>query len=495
MARTAERGHRRRAVGWVAALLVVTAATLPWSVQTYWDAKPDAGTYLIAARALARGEGYRVMGEPFTLRPPGFSLLLAPLVAWRGIDFTALNLYVSAFGVAAVVLFFLLLRPRVGAPVAFAGALVVWLQPGFQQITNQVLADVPGLALALACLVLLRRSDRRPSTLTDAALGLAIGAACWVRTANLLLLPAVLLDRVTGRRFADARRRGELALVLRRGLVPVVVAALAYAPWALRPAVAPSYGQEALRSYAAGLLRIDAADPDAGTVGLDDLAARVERNLQRYASAIDVDPRDGRPTPLAWAVLGLGLVGWLVVLVRRREAPEWLAGLTFATLLVYFAVQPRLALVPAVLVLGATAETLRRALGRVLPGRGADALLVAALALVAWATFAHDFMRPSSREKYAEMLAVARLLAASSSADEPLGADNATAFALLLDRPVYGLQPLCNRRGIDAAREAIARWRLERIVVQRDGPCAPLAEGMVEEGSFRHLALLRVRRD
>jgi len=493
VARTAERGHRRRTVGWVAALLVVTAATLPWSVQTHWDAKPDAGTYLIAARALARGEGYRVMGEPFTLRPPGFSLLLAPLVAWRGVDFAALNLFVSAFAIAAVALFFLLLRPRTGAPVAFAAALVVWLQPGFQQLANQVLADVPGLALALASLVLLRRSDHRPSPLRDAAIGLAIGAACWVRTANLLLLPAVLLDRVTGRRLASARRRGQRGLVLRRALVPVALALVAYAPWALRPAVEPSYGQEALRSYAAGLLRVDAVDPEARAVGIADLVARVERNLSRYASSVQLDARAGRPTPLAWAVLALGLACWLLVLARRREAPEWLAGLTLATLLVYFAVQPRLALVPAVLVFGATVETLRRALRRVLPARGGDVLLVAALALVAWATFAHDFMRPSSRDKYAETLAVASLLAASASAGEPIGADNATAFALLLDRPVYGLQPLCNRRGVDAARDAIARWRLHRIVVQRDGPCAPLVDGMIEEGSFRHLALLRVR--
>ena len=48
----------RRATGrWLAALVLGATLSLPWTVQRHWDAKPDAATYLIAARSLARGEG------------------------------------------------------------------------------------------------------------------------------------------------------------------------------------------------------------------------------------------------------------------------------------------------------------------------------------------------------------------------------------------------------------------------------------------------------
>ena len=96
-------------------LLLGTLASLPFTVQDFWDARPDAARYLLAARSLADGHGYAVMGEPFRLRPPGFSTALAPLVAWRGFDFPLLNAFTSLTGVAALVLLYLLVVPRTGA--------------------------------------------------------------------------------------------------------------------------------------------------------------------------------------------------------------------------------------------------------------------------------------------------------------------------------------------------------------------------------------------
>src|SRR5689334_9266559 len=108
--------RERRRDRLVLALLVLgMLASLPFTVQRFWDARPDAARYLLAARSLADGNGYTVMGEPFRLRPPGFSLLLAPLVAARGFDFAALNLLVSLLGVLAVALLYVLIAPRVGA--------------------------------------------------------------------------------------------------------------------------------------------------------------------------------------------------------------------------------------------------------------------------------------------------------------------------------------------------------------------------------------------
>src|SRR5581483_2910098 len=241
-ARASAKGGGRSTATWAAALVLVLCATIPWLVQRHWDAKPDAATYLLAARSLARGEGYRVMGEPYTLRPPGFSLALAPIVAWRGIDFEALNLAGEAFGVAAVALFFLLLAPRVGNECALAAALALELQPGFQQLCNQVLSDVPGLALALLALLAIRWSGRRPSIARDVVAGAAIALATWVRTANVLLVPALALERLLApasesrpHAAAHGRERGGMRERLRHATVAGAIALAAYLPWALQP--------------------------------------------------------------------------------------------------------------------------------------------------------------------------------------------------------------------------------------------------------------------
>jgi hypothetical protein len=103
--RASERGSAWPLVALVAAALgSLVFLVHPWYEATRETA--DASIYLLCAKSLLAGEGYSVLGQPFTVRPPGFSVLLVPVLAWRGLDFLALNLYVSLFGVAAVACLF-----------------------------------------------------------------------------------------------------------------------------------------------------------------------------------------------------------------------------------------------------------------------------------------------------------------------------------------------------------------------------------------------------
>jgi hypothetical protein len=108
---------RARVLAWSSVLLVV-GATLFWSVHAWYDPTNDGSMYIATARALVAGEGYSYLGIPFRIRPPGFSCLLAPLLAWRGTDFFAFNLMVSLWGALGVLLFHFLLRPRLGLVLA-----------------------------------------------------------------------------------------------------------------------------------------------------------------------------------------------------------------------------------------------------------------------------------------------------------------------------------------------------------------------------------------
>ena len=136
----------------LAALVVGALVSLTWLVHPYFDITTDGSIYILTTESLLAGEGYSYLGDPFIVRPPGFSALLLPVLAAFGRDFYALNLYVSLFGVLAIALVFVYARPRTGTAVAFALGAAVWLNPQFQRLCTQVMSDVPGAALMLLCL-------------------------------------------------------------------------------------------------------------------------------------------------------------------------------------------------------------------------------------------------------------------------------------------------------------------------------------------------------
>jgi hypothetical protein len=463
----------------LAALLVLS---LSWTVRDFWDARPDAARYLLAARSLASGEGYAVMGEPFRLRPPGFSVLLAPLVAWRGFDFATLNLFVSLLGVVAVVLFYLLLVPRVGVPVALAAALVVWLNAQVQALSNQVLSDVPGLACALAVLLVLRRANARASLAREVVLGLALAAAVYVRSANLLLLPAVVLDRLC-RRAAERSDGGSLArFAVLRLVLPLAVCGVLYLPWLVQPSVTSQYDSPDLHSYATAFLRSDPNDPTAPALGARQWLRRLGGNVAAYAAIFASGMTTRRGSSATPLVAALGLVALLLVLARRREAPEWFALGTIGALVAYYVPATRLLLPAWVLIVGAMAEV-ALALARRVLGRAAGETVVALAALaVAAASIGTTAQLPDAREREASLRAAVAHVAATVPEAAPLGGDVGAVYALLLDRPVYSLRPLTRRGKRRELARLVEEKGLVAVVARSDGPLAPVARRLAASG-------------
>ena len=76
-----------------ALLAIGLLASLVWTVHPWYDPENDASMYVATARALVGGEGYSYLGMPFSMRPPGWPVLLAPLIATLGTSFLALNLH------------------------------------------------------------------------------------------------------------------------------------------------------------------------------------------------------------------------------------------------------------------------------------------------------------------------------------------------------------------------------------------------------------------
>jgi len=178
-------------------------ASLFFLVHPWYDRVRDASVYISTARALLSGEGYHHLGIPFIIRPPGLSVLISPLIAWLDTNFLSLNLLVSLFGAAGIFLLYLFLHPRLGGWLAMLTATAIWLNPCYRLLCNQVMSDIPGLALTLSCLWLERWTSHRCSWRRELLLGVAIGIAAYVRSIVILLVPAIIIARLFARFLAN----------------------------------------------------------------------------------------------------------------------------------------------------------------------------------------------------------------------------------------------------------------------------------------------------
>ncbi len=487
-----QRTWDRRATIVLIALVAVMLGSLPWLVHGWFEAGDetnDASIYVSSARALLAGEGYSYLGEPFTVRPPGMSLVLAAIFAWRGADWHAVNLFVSLTGVACVAFLFAHARARIGTLIAACLALAVWFSTPFQTLCNQAMSDVPGAALLFAGLAVERWAAKRPSVRRDVVLGLFLGLSTYVRSVTILLVPAIVLARV----FAawSSGREGEPAKGGMRGfqawarfaalrLVPLALAAfVAKVPWDVRCALhhpEPPVDQNFLYSYSTAMWHVDGGDPSSALRPLSSIFERMPDRAERVLSVLGARLGSDSDTTAALAVGIVLLALAAITLWRRRASAELFAALFLGVLLVYFGFRDRLVLPLLLVVLPAAAEGLYVLVGARIGAIGATAVVaIAALALPFLDFRAHagwDRIEAQHRfyEKYAADVAAA--VPPTERIASPIGWH----LSVYLDRPVWSLFFAARRAGgPEGVWAAIERHGIDAVALS---PRVPSDRGM-----------------
>jgi len=183
----------------------------------------DDSFYVILARAIASGEGYRYLNVPghpaATHFPPGYPALLAlvsfvvPAFPASVVAFKMLN---AVFLAVAAICVARLLRSRAGLGAGWSigvGAVSAVSVP-LLILGNLVLSELCFLAIALALLIALERLADEPAPAWHVlALGAGIGVCALVRTHGIVLVPAAALVLVARRRWRDAALLTVAALV------------------------------------------------------------------------------------------------------------------------------------------------------------------------------------------------------------------------------------------------------------------------------------------
>lgn len=303
----------------IVALVAVLTVT-PWPVGAFQD---DA-IYTILARALATGEGYRMInlpGDPHaTHYPPGYpfflSLLwrLAPNFPDNIVLFKFANagwLAVAALGASAYA------RSRLGwaiVPSALAAAagtlaIVVLL------VTGVVLSEPMFMALLFPALLASERAADTGSVRTAALAGLLCGILALVRTLGAIVIPAALILLVWRRHW---RAAATLALVAMACLVPWQLWLNAW-QHEIPPVLMGKYG-----SYGPWLAE---GLRDGGSAFVREVIIANVQSLDQFLNFAFMPVRAVWPRGVAFVtVCALGVLG-AGTLVRRAPVSAWfLAG-------------------------------------------------------------------------------------------------------------------------------------------------------------------------
>jgi 4-amino-4-deoxy-L-arabinose transferase-like glycosyltransferase len=487
-------------------LALVLAASLIWRVHPWYDGEADSSMYILSARSLLRGEGYACLGIPFIARPPGYPVLLTPVLALFGTDFTALNIYSSLFALGAALLLYCQLEVEVGALLAAAVALFVWFSPVYERMASQPLSDMPGLVLILATLCLERAWRHRPSVSRDVLLALLIGAATYVRSVCILLAPAIVLSRWLRRPEAPPEpppeppigRRGRL----REALVLLVLPLLLQIPWQVRNQrfhpEAP-VDQTSLYSYSTAMFHADEGDPASPLLGWKAIARRVPKRAEQVVLSLGNRLGSIEPGAAAWILGGALLAASLASFALRREPRDAFVLANAALLLVYFDFARRLTLPIFVLSIASAAALAHGALARRAGTRRAAAVLTVLVLALAALGFRPRAAWPDIERRHRDFAEACAALGPHVEPGQTLASGLGWHYSVFLDRPVYSLYWAARRQRVTAAAEdVIDRYGVEMVLLSTALPFGRLFMPHFENryplvAQWEHTYLFRVR--
>lgn len=186
-------------------VLIVAAFDLS-TIRDGHDWGDDFSQYIRHAINLASGAPYADTSYLYNadnpsigprLYPPGFPVMLAPVVRVFGLELRPMKIEIVLFFVATLLLIHRLIQPFMTPVAAAAVVLMVGLNPFLWDFKDNVLSDLPFLFFFVATLVALTRADDDGSPrhrIAYAVLGgVTMYAAYATRVVGIVLLPSVLM--------------------------------------------------------------------------------------------------------------------------------------------------------------------------------------------------------------------------------------------------------------------------------------------------------------
>lgn len=290
-------------------------------VDSEWHPQWDSGIYLLTARNLANGQGYTYLGQPFFLRPPGFSYFLSWIVNPEGdFDFYKLNLIVMFLAMGALAIVYILMKRFLSKMQSLGITLLLGTSPLFVSQFNNIMSEFLFLILFLGGVCLILPTGKGSSNPVWRGLlgAVLISVSLYIRTVGIVFLPGLIAMS-----FHNQTRAEKV-----KGLVQVSLILLLLVPWirfsshASEQAAKPTT-QLMIFSYATSLFHVDSGDPASPYIKLGDWTKRISRNSVRLVQEIGQNIFHGTGKR-ALASSMLVCIGFFIACWRGWSIFEWL---------------------------------------------------------------------------------------------------------------------------------------------------------------------------
>ena len=447
-------------VPWIL-LSVYSACCLAVWTTDQWLHEWDSSIYVLAGQALADGAGYTYLGEPLFLRPPGFSWLLSLFVDGSTERFGFLNQLVMCFAATSAVAVYLCLLPNSGPWIAVAISLLTGTCTIFTGNFNWIVAEFPFLTLLFLSIWILDRSTTRSRRwwLWSLCGAILLATAIHLRTAGLVLLPAILLLGV----------RAERGWQRLRILLPIAVVVLLALPWLIhahREAAVSERptDQRLLFDYTTAMWHVDSGDPGSPHLSMKQWLGRIRGNgrlLGEQLARVVVGSKS------LWAAFFVGafvLIGFAVKVRWNVSLLDGVAVWYTLLLLVYFSYHPRLVL-PLVPCIYFYLMTAVMTVTRLFAARSQYTKLVPVVSglTIALLLCLNLSMLPNRGLKQSELRTyeLARWLRNNTPEDAVILCSQAPTLSILSGRRAYTYR-------FPRQRDLISKYNVDYVVVYRD---------------------------
>jgi len=452
-------------------LIIICGLSLLYLVHPWYEMKVDSSLYIACSKSILDGKGYSYLEIPFIVRPPGFSLMIAPIIAVFGTHFYALNLYVSVFGIIGVILLFLFNQNRIGASSACLVALAVWFNPAYQRSCNQVMSDVPGMMLIILCLLIERIASRSPSVKREVLLGVIIGVSSYVRSVTILLVPAIIVSRLLEKLLARDSSISWVTFLRYLGIF-ATIAWVILLPWDIRNSkaqVVTPVDQTAFYSYSSGMWCSDPRDPKSPRLSVKEVLSRVPERIVQVAFELGSRMNNmniEKPHRYQLVLAFFFLLCSLFVFFKRRAPVDFFLFGNLLVILIYFDFDYRLVLPVYILSLSAVVEVFQDAIRFILKKQFIHIVLTIALILLIIEDFTPRLNWKKIEQQHKTFVDISSTIKPYLSPDARFGALMGFHYTVFLDHPVYSLlHAVMRENNVDGAEKVIDKYRLNIIIL------------------------------
>lgn len=182
-------------------LLVLLIPLLFTNIKSSHDWGDDFAQYIHQAKNINDGISQNETGYVFNkdafigpkAYPTGFPLLLAPVVYYYGVNYEAINVYLSVFLLLSCFIGYVLLRTYFSAATAMIVTLIIAYNPVTLNFKTEILSDIPFLFFSLLTVLLVLKKE---STGLSILIGCLLGFCFHIRSITLVLLLSIVIYRI-----------------------------------------------------------------------------------------------------------------------------------------------------------------------------------------------------------------------------------------------------------------------------------------------------------